>query len=220
MPDHDLRPEHQRQRREPGEPDDDEVALGQHQRERQVRELDIERLVAGMARLVPAERKRQGRHRPPPARQAQHARIAVRREHQREVVQAHLEPVGVRDPERPVKQPVGRVERRHVALGHERRTYAEPVAPERQGPPAQGPRQLRLDRPVEVVGVAVDRLVPDEQAAQRQRHDCQCCQQRGAIVRGFCVHHSDPAGFKPRPTATRRSDPLGRLVQRGFAERS
>jgi hypothetical protein len=143
VPERHLRPERQRQPRRPADAPTRHEPLGHREAERQIRQRVIERLVAGVARLEPAERKGQGRHRAAPRRDPQHARIGVRRRRQRDVMQPHREPVRRRHAQNAVRHEVRRIERRRVALGHQRRAQAEPIAPVRQRPRPQRHRRHR-----------------------------------------------------------------------------
>ena len=111
-------------------------------------------------------------------------------------MQPEAQPVGDRDVEDAIEHPVGRIERRGMALGHQRHTEPEVVAPVGERAGAQVPRQLVLDRPIHQGGVAPHRLDPHQQGAE-ERGDHERRDQAGA--RCHRAERSHEGGPKQAP---------------------
>ena len=92
---------------------------------------------------------------------------------------------------------------------HCTRAEAEAVAPVRQGPGAEGPGKLGLDRPEDPVGVPPHRLDADEQAGVEEPDGQAGGQERGEVgVIGPSHGRGRPSSGARRPSP-RRGGPIG-----------
>ena len=123
----------------------------------------------------------------------------------------HRQPVGRRDVENAVEHEVRRIERGDVALGDEGNAQAEPLAPEREPALRKRAGQLALERAIQPVRVAADRLVADEQPAQDGPDHGQRADQRDFAAQ-FLGEHEEIHSTAARPhAASQVTDQRGRL---------